>query len=200
MMRAVLADMALDVEAAVALVFRLSRALDQASGDPREAAYARLMTPATKFWVCKLAPGFVFEAMESLGGNGYVEESILPRLYREGPVNAIWEGSGNVMCLDVLRALKGKDEADLSAGLMREAGLNNGAENSQSSNEADARRLVQLLALTAAGAALKQSAPSVIADTFLKTRVENIHGVFYGTSGLDSQTVDLLLQRVLPEV
>jgi len=200
MMRAVLADMALDVEAAVALVFRLSRALDQASGDPREAAYARLMTPATKFWVCKLAPGFVFEAMESLGGNGYVEESILPRLYREGPVNAIWEGSSNVMCLDVLRALKGKDEADLFAGLMRKAGVSNGTESPQSSDEADARRLVQLLALTAAGAVLKQSAPSVIAGTFLKTRVENIHGVFYGTSGLDSQTVDLLLQRVLPEV
>jgi putative acyl-CoA dehydrogenase len=199
MMRAVLADMALDVEAAVALVFRLSRALDRADGDAREAAYARLMTPATKFWACKLAPGFVFEAMESLGGNGYVEDSILPRLYREGPVNAIWEGSGNVMCLDVLRALKGKEEADLFAGLMREAGLGNGAASPQSSNEADARRLVQLLALTAAGAALKQSAPSVIADTFLKTRVENMHGVFYGTSGLDSQTVDLLLRRVLPE-
>jgi len=199
MMRAVLADMALDVEAAVALVFRLSRALDRADGDMHEAAYARLMTPATKFWICKLAPGFVFEAMESLGGNGYVEDSILPRLYREGPVNAIWEGSGNVMCLDVLRALKGKDEADLFAGLMREAGLSNGTESPQSSNEADARRLVQRLALTAAGAALKQSAPSVIADTFLKTRVENMHGVFYGTSGLDSQTVDLLLRRVLPE-
>jgi putative acyl-CoA dehydrogenase len=199
MMRAVLADMALDVEAAVALVFRLSRALDRADGDMHEAAYARLMTPATKFWVCKLAPGFVFEAMESLGGNGYVEDSILPRLYREGPVNAIWEGSGNVMCLDVLRVLKGKDEADLFAGLMREAGVSNGTESPQSSNEADARRLVQLLALTAAGAALKESAPSVIADTFLKTRVENMHGVFYGTSGLDSQTVDLLLRRVLPE-
>jgi putative acyl-CoA dehydrogenase len=138
--------------------------------------------------------------MESLGGNGYVEESLLPRLYREAPVNAIWEGSGNVMCLDVLRALKGKDEADLFAGLMRKAGVSNGTESPQSSDEADARRLVQLLALTAAGAALKQSAPSVIAGTFLKTRVENIHGVFYGTSGLDSQTVDLLLQRVLPEV
>ena len=185
MMRAVLADMALDVEAAVALVFRLSRALDRADGDAREAAYARLMTPATKFWACKLAPGFVFEAMESLGGNGYVEDSILPRLYREGPVNAIWEGSGNVMCLDVLRALKGKDEADLFAGLMREAGLGNGAASPQSSNEAEARRLVQLLALTAAGAALKQSTPSVIADTFLKTRVENMHGVFYGTSELE---------------
>ena len=84
MMRAVLADMALDVEAAVALVFRLSRALDRADSDPREAAYARLMTPAAKFWICKLAPGFIFEAMEWLGGNGYVEESILPRLYREG--------------------------------------------------------------------------------------------------------------------
>ncbi len=200
MMRAVLADMALDVEAAVALVFRLSHALDQASSDPREAAYARLMTAATKFWVSKLAPGFVFEAMESLGGNGYVEESILPRLYREGPVNAIWEGSGNVMCLDVLRALKGKEEADLFAGLTGEAGLGNGAASPQSSNEADARRLVQLLALTAAGTALKQSAPSVIADTFLKTRVKNMHGVFYGTSGLDSQTVDLLLRRVLSEV
>ncbi|MGB7039451.1 MAG: acyl-CoA dehydrogenase family protein [Xanthobacteraceae bacterium] len=200
MMRAVLADMTLDVEAAVALVFRLSHALDQASSDPREAAYARLMTAATKFWVSKLAPGFVFEAMESLGGNGYVEESILPRLYREGPVNAIWEGSGNVMCLDVLRALKGKEEADLFAGLTGEADLNNGAENPQSSNEADARRLVQRLALTAAGTALKQSAPSVIADTFLKTRVKNMHGVFYGTSGLDSQTVDLLLRRVLSEV
>ena len=200
MMRAVLADMTLDVEAAVALVFRLSHALDQASSDPREAAYARLMTAATKFWVSKLAPGFVFEAMESLGGNGYVEESILPRLYREGPVNAIWEGSGNVMCLDVLRALKGKEEADLFTGLTGEAGLNNGAENPQSSNEADARRLVQRLALTAAGTALKQSAPSVIADTFLKTRVKNMHGVFYGTSGLNSQTVDLLLRRVLSEV
>ncbi len=199
MMRAVLADMALDVEAAVALVFRLSRALDRADSDPREAAYARLMTPAAKFWICKLAPGFIFEAMESLGGNGYVEDSILPRLYREGPVNAIWEGSGNVMCLDVLRALKGKDEADVFAGLMRDAGLDAGAENPQSGSEAGARRLVQLLALTAASAALKQSVPSVIANTFLKTRVEKTHSAFYGTAEFDSQTVDYLLQRVLPE-
>ncbi|MGC1326471.1 MAG: isovaleryl-CoA dehydrogenase, partial [Xanthobacteraceae bacterium] len=104
MMRAVLADMALEVEAAVALVFRLARALDRAADDAAEAAYARVMTPAAKYWTCKLAPGFIVEAMECLGGNGYVEESLLPRLYREAPVNAIWEGSGNVMCLDVLRA------------------------------------------------------------------------------------------------
>ena len=199
MMRAVLADMALDVEAAVALVVRLSRALDHAATDPREAAYARLLTPATKFWTCKLAPGFIFEAMESLGGNGYVEESLLPRLYREGPVNAIWEGSGNVMCLDVLRALKGEDETELLAGLARDAGLAVDAEFPQSASEAEARRLVLRLALLACTAALKECAPSAIADTFFKTRVEKTHAAFYGTAGLDSQTVDLLLKRVLPE-
>src|SRR5262245_8701357 len=93
MMRNVLADMALEVEAAVALVMRLCRSFDLASKHPCEAARARLLTPAVKFWVCKRAPSFVYEAMECLGGNGYVEESLLPRLYREAPVNAIWEGS-----------------------------------------------------------------------------------------------------------
>ena len=158
------------------------------------------MTPATKFWTCKLAPGFIFEAMESLGGNGYVEESILPRLYREGPVNAIWEGSGNVMCLDVLRALKGKDEADLFAGLTREAGL--ALRRGKSAIEqAKPRRAAWCSGSRSPPPAPRsnESTPSVIADTFLKTRVEKMHGVFYGTSGLDSQTVDLLLQRVLPE-
>jgi putative acyl-CoA dehydrogenase len=199
MMRAVLADMALDAEAAVALVIRLSRALDRASTDAREVAYARLLTPAAKFWICKLAPGFIFEAMESLGGNGYVEESILPRLFREGPINAIWEGSGNVMCLDVLRALKGNDEAELLADLARAAGLVVDQENLQSVTEADARRTVQRLALLAAAAALKDSAPSVIANTFLETRLKKTQGAFYGTAGIDSQTVDLLLGRVLPQ-
>jgi putative acyl-CoA dehydrogenase len=199
MMRAVLADMALDVEAAVALIFRLSRALDHAAGDPREAAYARLMTPAVKFFICKLAPGFIFEAMESLGGNGYVEESLLPRLYREGPVNAIWEGSGNVMCLDVLRALRGKEEMDLFADLARSAGLPPGTENPQSVNEADARQITLRLALLASTAALKECAPSVIADTFFRTRVQTTHGAFYGTAGLESQTVEQLLRRVLPD-
>jgi putative acyl-CoA dehydrogenase len=198
-MRAVLADMALDVEAAVALVLRLSRALDRAATDAREAAYARLMTPAAKFWICKLAPGFIFEAMESLGGNGYVEESLLPRLYREGPVNAIWEGSGNVMCLDVLRALKGKDETELFAGLARDAGLAADSENPQLTNEAGARRVVQRLALLASVAALKETAPSVISNTFFRTRVVNTHGAFYGAAEIDSQRVDLLLGRALPD-
>src|SRR5947208_145765 len=104
MMAGVLADMALEAEAAIALVMRLCRSFDLAASDPGEAMRARLLTPAVKFWVCKRTPAFVYEAMECLGGNGYVEESMLPRLYREAPVNAIWEGSGNVMALDVLRA------------------------------------------------------------------------------------------------
>ena len=110
-MQAVLADMALEVEGALALVMRLCAAFDRAGGDAREAARARLLTPAVKYLVCKIAPALIYEAMECLGGNGYVEESILPRLYREAPVNAIWEGSGNVMCLDVLRVLAREPQA-----------------------------------------------------------------------------------------
>src|SRR5580693_3548704 len=111
LMRSVLLDMALHVEASIALVMRLCRAFDRAPDDPGQAAFMRLLTPAIKYWVCKSAPGFLYEAMECLGGNGYVEEGILARHFRESPVNAIWEGSGNVMCLDVLRALSREAEA-----------------------------------------------------------------------------------------
>src|SRR5207302_4034925 len=100
----------LEVEGAVALVMRLARAFDHPA-DAAEAARARLLTPAVKYWICKSAPCFIYEAMECLGGNGYVEEAPLARLYREAPVNAIWEGSGNVMCIDVLRALVRDGEA-----------------------------------------------------------------------------------------
>ena len=103
-MRAVVADIALELEAQVALVFRLAHAVDNSATDPREAAYARLLTPAVKFLVCKSAPAMVYEALECLGGNGYTEDLPMARLYREAPLNAIWEGSGNVMALDVLRA------------------------------------------------------------------------------------------------
>ncbi len=117
LMQAVLADMALHVEASIALVMRLCRSFDRAPDDMSEAAYMRLLTPAVKYWVCKSAPGFLYEAMECLGGNGYVEEGILARHYRESPVNAIWEGSGNVMCLDVLRALS--READAAQAVLQ---------------------------------------------------------------------------------
>src|SRR5579883_1299258 len=201
MMRAVLADMALDVEAAVALIFRLARAFDHAAADVHAAAYARLLTPAAKFWVCKLAPGLVFEAMECLGGNAYVEESLLPRLYREAPVNAIWEGSGNVMCLDVLRALKGKEEAALFATLMREAEIKSVADAAQPDalDERRARLAVEQLALAAAAAALRESAPPLVADAFMRTRVASMGDAFHGTVAIEDTTCTSLLQRVLPE-
>ncbi len=208
MMRAVLADMALDVEAATALVMRLARSFDLAADDAREAARARLLTPAVKYWVCKTAPGFVYEAMECLGGNGYVEESLLPRLYREAPVNAIWEGSGNVMCLDVLRALaRDRDAAlDMLDALAAEATDLPAAREaadfiqrafSRPDAEAHARAGVGRLALLAAAAALRGSAPPEVTELFARTRLSTRHDAMYGTSDLGVGEARLL-DRALP--
>ena len=206
MMRAVLADLALEVEGAVALVMRLARAFDLAATDPREAAYARLVTPAAKYWICKTAPSFIYEAMECLGGNGYVEESVLPRLYREAPVNAIWEGSGNVMCLDVLRALKrDKEAADLFGELARQAAPLTGtakppfAPANEFESEAAARITVGKLAGLAATAALEASAPPAIVEGFARTRLVAQHAALYGADGIDARMAETLLQRALPE-
>ena len=111
----VAADLALALEAQVALVFRLAHAADRAATDPREAAYALLLTRAVKFLVCKSTPQVVYESLECLGGNGYTEDLPLARYYREAPLNAIWEGSGNVMALDVLRAAGRHPEAAMDA-------------------------------------------------------------------------------------
>jgi putative acyl-CoA dehydrogenase len=159
-MRNVLADLALDAEAALAAVMRLCRSFDLAAIDTLEAARARLLTPVIKYWVCKAAPSFVYEAMECLGGNGYVEDYALARLYREAPVNAIWEGSGNVMALDVLRAIRSGDEihhviraltgeADDRPGVAEEVGRIVRLLASPDP-EIHARRLVESLALLAA--------------------------------------------------
>jgi putative acyl-CoA dehydrogenase len=200
MMRAVLADMALDLEGAVALVMRVCRALDRASSDPREAAYGRLLTPVAKYWICKIAPAFLFEAMECLGGNGYVEESILPRLYREAPVNAIWEGSGNVMCLDVLRALRREEEGKLYESLSRSFGAPDSPSLSiEAVNEANAPALVGQLALMASVAELKASAPQPVVEAFARTRLVQRHGPLYGAHDIEASTIELLLQRALPE-
>jgi putative acyl-CoA dehydrogenase len=206
MMRAVLADLALEVEGAVALVMRLSRAFDLAATDPREAAYARLVTPAAKYWICKTAPSFIYEAMECLGGNGYVEESVLPRLYREAPVNAIWEGSGNVMCLDVLRALKrDKEAADLFGELARQVAPLTGPDKSlfepanEFESEAAARITVGKLATFAATAALEATAPPAIVEGFARTRLVAQHAALYGADGIDARTAETLLTRALPE-
>jgi putative acyl-CoA dehydrogenase len=207
MMRSVIADLALDMEGVVALVMRLARAFDRAAADPAEAAYARLMTPAVKYFVCKTAPAFIYEAMECLGGNGYVEEGMLSRLYREAPVNAIWEGSGNVMCLDVLRAAT--READASRAVLAQlekqaAGLPGVKEavlliarSTASAAEADARILVEKLVMLAAVAALHTSGTRA-AEPFARSRLAHARGATYGTSGLDAAEVALLIDRVLP--
>lgn len=206
MMCSVLADMALEVEGAVALVMRLCRSFDLASSDPLEAARARLLTPVVKYAVCKSAPAFVYEAMECLGGNGYVEDSVMPRLYREAPVNAIWEGSGNVMALDLLRAARGEEASEVLAALVREArGLPGVAQAAQSvaqylsAHDAEARGRIaaERLARLATVAALAASTPR-IADTFASAKLDGVRGATYGNADLDAGTVALLLGRVLP--
>ncbi|TAL76474.1 MAG: isovaleryl-CoA dehydrogenase [Beijerinckiaceae bacterium] len=201
MMRAVLAELALEVEGAIALVMRLARAFDNAGKDPREAAYARLITPAAKYWICKRAPAFIYEAMECLGGNAYVEESALPRLYREAPVNAIWEGSGNVMGLDVLRALKQEPEAAVAGSLARELSVKLDDDNTGlvATDEGDARALTERIALLASAVALKASAPAVVTEAFIRARLDQPRGVLYGSARIDPTVMELLLQRALPE-
>ncbi|MEI5680330.1 MULTISPECIES: DNA alkylation response protein [unclassified Mesorhizobium] len=191
LMQRVLADMALDVAGATALSFRLARSFDEAASDRGEAAFARAMTPVVKYWVCKIAPALLYEAMECLGGNGYVEEAPLARYYREVPVNAIWEGSGNVMALDVLRVLGRAPglfdevlagiERDLGAGGPGTIGVLRAAMQVASSDEGSARILTEQLALSAAAAELKRLGAGRIADAFIETRLA---GQWRGTYGM----------------
>jgi putative acyl-CoA dehydrogenase len=195
LMTRVLADMALDTCAAAALTFRLAESYDKAANDPSEAAFARLMTPTVKYWVTKIAPPMVGEAMECLGGNGYIEESRLPRLYREAPLNAIWEGTGNIMCLDVMRVLR-KSSEPLEAVLANiEDTLGGTAKSTLNvlraatavalADEGSARILTEQLAMTVAAAALRRRFPAVIADAFLETRLGKPWRMTYGM--LDSR-------------
>ena len=209
LMGAVLADLALEVEAATALAFRLARAFDRPA-DPAEEAWRRLMTPVTKYWVCKVAPAFGYEAMECLGGNGYVEENGLARIYRELPVNAIWEGSGNVMALDVLRVLMKEPEvaegvleglADQVSGdrkLARQLDRVREHLHRPRELEANARSFVEGLALVAAASLLAAHAPAAVADAFIATRLEGHPRQTYG-SGLPRVDARTILARALPE-
>jgi hypothetical protein len=169
-MRNVLADLALESEAATMLAIRLARAFDR-SGDAHEAVMARLLTPIAKFWICKRGSHFAQEAMECLGGNGYVEEGgegIMARIYREMPLNSIWEGAGNIMALDLLRALR---KGDVVAALAHELAPSKGAHPAldrlvaalparveEMASELEARRLAQDVALAVQGALLYQAA------------------------------------------
>jgi len=190
-MQRVLADLTLDCAAASALCFRLASAFDKAPEDPAEAAYARLMTPVIKYWVCKLAPSLIYEAMECLGGNGYVETGNLARHYREAPLNAIWEGSGNIMCLDIMRVLSSSNEiaetvlyslerdmatpnADKTIAVIRSA------TQMAAEDQGSARILVEQLAYTAAAAELNRLGAGDTAAAFMETRLGGLWRSTYG--------------------
>jgi putative acyl-CoA dehydrogenase len=210
LMQNVLADLAIESEAATVLMLRLARAYDEAAAGATQArAFARLATAVAKHWVCKRAIAHTGEAMECLGGSGYVEESGLPRLYREAPVNSIWEGSGNVLCLDVLRALR-REPACLDA-VVTELRLAHGAyrgfdsfcdsavaELRRSADDATgARRMVSRLARALQGSLLVRHAPGTVADAFVASRIQGEdHGEF-GTlpAGLD---LPAIVERATP--
>lgn len=190
LMQRVLADMALDVAAATALSMRLARAFDMAANDRMEASFASAMTPVVKYWVAKIAPSLLYEAMEALGGNAYVEESNLPRLYREAPFNAMWEGSGNVMALNVARVLakapKLFDEVlDWIGHQLRRNGQGTinvlrAAMQLTNSDEGAARLLTEQLAFAAAAAELRHQGADHVADAFIETRLGGQWRTTYG--------------------
>jgi putative acyl-CoA dehydrogenase len=204
LMTNVLADLCIESEAATALAMRLARAYDEAGrGDERARSLKRLGTAIGKYWVCKRGPGHAFEALECLGGNGYVEESGMPRLYREMPLSSIWEGSGNVMALDVLRALS-REPAALEAYL-GEVGEAAGGDPrldafvvslrdefaDREALELRARRVVERMALALQGSLLVRYAPACVADAFCASRLAGDSGLQYGTlpAGVDCAAI-----------
>jgi len=199
LMRNVLADLAIESEAATTLSMRLGRAIDEAeAGDKQAAALARIGTAISKFWVCKRGPNHVYESMECHGGPGYIEESILPRLYREAPVNSIWEGSGNVICLDVLRAMqKAPETVEVYFAEVEKARGENGRLDKAMdilkkhlTNTADmelrARRITERLAIIWQAALLVQYAPEAVSDAFCQSRLGDSWSGAYGTLPADS--------------
>jgi putative acyl-CoA dehydrogenase len=215
LMKNVLADLALEAEAALTLALRLARALDQRGSDRREDLFVRIGAPIAKYWVCKRTPQHAYEAMECIGGSGVMEDCMLPRLYREAPINAIWEGSGNVQCLDVLRAMAKSPEvvdalfAELALARgqnahfdrsLAELGDELGARRSGADLadlELSARGLVDRLALALEASLLVRHAPAFVADAFCASRLGARGHHNYGALPRGSD-VDALLQRAWP--
>jgi putative acyl-CoA dehydrogenase len=210
LMRNVLADLCLESEAATTLAIRLAHAFDRSTEDAREQKFARIATAIAKYWITKRAPAVVAEALECLGGNGYVEESPLPRLYRDAPLNSLWEGAGNVQCLDVLRAVQ-KDPSTVEA-LAHEIGLAAGfnsifdhfarsllsGEQLGSNAEFGARWFVERIALALQAAVLIRSGNQRIADIFCTARLTESVGLVFGTLR-SNDGVALLLERARPK-
>jgi len=202
LMQNVLADLALESEAATAFALRLARCYDH-QDDPAEVLLGRILTPAGKYWLCKRGPAFGGEAMEVMGGNGYVEDGPLARLYREFPVNSIWEGSGNVMCLDVLRAFGKSPEA--RTALARELGLAAGIDarydawcarlleslDTHAASEFGARRLAEQLVVGVQAGLLLRHAPGYVADAFVASRIAREAGGAFGRlpDGVDAAAI-----------
>lgn len=212
LMRNVLADLAVESEAATVLMMRLAGATDRsARGDEGETAFKRLALAVGKYWVCKRWPGHAAEALECLGGNGYVEESGMPRLFRESPLNSIWEGSGNVAALDVLRALTREPqvlaayEAEVAAAAGADARLDAAVRRvrdelaDHTDLELRARRVVERLALVLQGALLVRHGHPAVADAFCASRLDGDHGQAYGTlpGGLDLAAI---IDRATPKI
>lgn len=205
-MRNVIADLALESEAALALTMRIARAVGMIESDPHEAALARIATAIGKYWICKRTPVLINEAQECLGGNGYVEENILPRLYRQAPLNSIWEGSGNVQCLDVLRALNKEPETRdaLFAELQKSAGKNlhfdaelsllAGRFDDTATLEFRSRYVIERLALMLQASILLSSDNTKVAEAFCRSRLTGEHGLAFGTLSPDAP-IDLLIKR-----
>jgi putative acyl-CoA dehydrogenase len=204
LMRNVLSDLALESEAATLLMLRLARAFETPE-DPVERAWRRIVTPAAKFWICKRALEFTGECMEIWGGNGYVETGPMARMYREAPVNSIWEGSGNVMCLDVLRAIEREAEGfmrlmdELSAVALAHAGLRDlvaalrrDLSMPPDQRETLARRFAQRLVLAIQGCLMLQHAPGAIAEAFIDSRIDAECGRVYGALGASALHREIL--------
>jgi putative acyl-CoA dehydrogenase len=209
LMQNVIADLELEVESATLMMVRLSGAFDRADADPQEAAFRRLATPVAKYWVTKRCSPVVREAMECLGGNGYVEESIMPRLYRESPVNAIWEGSGNVIALDLVRAL-GREpsaadafiaELELARGIDRDLDAEIASVGSMLAGitdpEATARRTIERLAVVWAATLMGRHRSGAPAELYRRSRLEGDGGTFFGTLPASTE-VDAIARSAIP--
>jgi putative acyl-CoA dehydrogenase len=210
LMRNVLIDMALESEAATQLMMHLTDAFAHVSGDPLQRAYQRIVTPAAKFWLAKRSIELSAEAMEVFGGNGYMDEGPMGRLYRETPVISIWEGSGNVMGLDMLRAISREPDAmqalfnDLSTVGASDARLRpylqtlqDGLRTSGDVLEANARRHAQQLILLVQAKLLREHAPAALADAFIESRFDAQWGRVYGALPSIAQHT-LILERTWP--
>ena len=208
LMRQVLADLAIESEAATQLAFRIAKSFDDSAKNPGAAAFSRIATPVGKYWLNKRVPNLVYEAMEAHGGAGYVEESVMPRLFRQSPLNSIWEGSGNVICLDVLRAMTREPDAvpafldEIERARGENATLDAEIDALRDSlvqmpPESEARRLVERMAIVLQASILVRHAPAFVADAFCATRLSSRPGYAYGALGANIDTARLL-ERAMP--